>query len=171
MQGIEKFLSVRSAFSFSGEIMGRVWYLILGMVLLSLVACAGGDASETAVTPTPLPLLPPTDILGDPEQGETLYQQRVLGRNGAPGCVTCHSLVEDVVLVGPSHYGLAERAAQIAPDQSAEIYLWQSVVQPDAHVTEGFLADDMYGQYATELEVQQVVDLVAYMLTLRSSTN
>lgn len=139
-----------------------------GLLLLAwLVACRSGDGIATAVSPTPLPVIPPSDLTGDPARGQTLYERRVLGSGGAPGCVTCHSLAADVVLVGPSHYGLADRVAQMAPNQDAALYLWQSIVDPAAHVSEGFSASDMYGQYAIELTTQEVADLVAYMLTLR----
>lgn len=143
----------------------------IGRVLWALLLILGVACRETAAeNPTPLPSLPPANLSGDPAQGETLYNQRVLGRSGAPGCVTCHSLAENVNLVGPSHYGLADRVAQEAPDQTAVTYLWQSIVEPDAHITTGFAAGVMYRKYATELTAQQVADLVAYMLTLRSST-
>lgn len=134
-----------------------------GVLILWLVGC--GAPGPTAVSPTPLPLFPPPSLTGDPVRGQTVYERRVLG-SGAPGCVTCHSLAPDVVLVGPSHFGLADRVAQMAPEQDAALYLWQSIIDPSAHVTEGFTASDMYGQYAVALTAQEVADLVAYMLTL-----
>lgn len=134
-----------------------------GLLVVWLVGCGANE--PTAVSPTPFPLFPPPDLTGDPARGQTLYERRVLGE-GAPGCVTCHSLAPGVVLVGPSHYGLADRVAQMVPEQDAALYLWQSIVDPSAHVTQGFDAREMYAQYATQLTAQEVADLVAYMLTL-----
>jgi len=129
-----------------------------------LAAC-----TRTVETLTPLPTVPPqppTGITGDPERGERLYWQPIVGSNNAPGCITCHSLAEGVVLVGPSHYGLANYADDVVPGQSAEAYLWTSIINPNAHITAGFNADEMYAQYGSELSVQDVADLVAFMLTL-----
>ncbi|MCA9933726.1 MAG: c-type cytochrome [Ardenticatenaceae bacterium] len=139
------------------------WLILLGIVLL-LAACH--RAVETAV---PIPTAPPqqpADIIGDAERGERLYWQPILGSNGAPGCITCHSLAEGIILVGPSHYGLADYASDVVPEQTAEAYLWTSIVNPNAHLTDGFVADEMYGQYAANLTVQEIADLVAFMLTL-----
>lgn len=149
---------------FLGCVVGACRWLWWGLLTFLLVACGG--TTETAVTPTPVPSQMPTDIVGDPVRGEALYQQRLLGWNGAPGCVTCHSLVADITLVGPSHYRLADRAANAVPDQSAAAYLWTSIVDPNAHITAGYAPGDMYGQYATELTMQEIADLVVYMLTL-----
>ncbi|MBE2199272.1 MAG: c-type cytochrome [Anaerolinea sp.] len=139
------------------------WFLLL-LFLWGLAACA--DAGDTAVPLPTVPAHPPAELTGDADRGEVLYQRRVLGSQGAPGCVTCHSLAPNVVLVGPSHYGLADRAAAAVPDQPAAIYLWVAIVDPNAHLTDGYEANAMYGQYAAELSAQDVADLVAYMLTL-----
>ncbi len=124
-------------------------------MLLLLAACGGGgDAvDETAVG-------------GDAARGERLYNQTVIGSASAPGCITCHSLEPDVVLVGPSHAGLASRAGNYVPGMSAEEFLRQSIVDPDAHVVEGFPAGVMYQNYGQDLAAPQIDDLVAFMLTL-----
>ncbi|MEZ4644474.1 MAG: c-type cytochrome [Chloroflexota bacterium] len=144
---------------------GRRFLLIL--FLWGLAACT--NAGETAVSPSPVPLSPPADVMGDAALGEKLYQQRVLGQQGAPGCITCHSLVADVVLVGPSHYGLADRAETAVSGQTGRDYLWTSIVDPNTHLTAGYTADTMYTQYAAELTTQDVADLVAYLLTLHEN--
>ena len=76
-----------------------LFFILVLALSLVLVACGGddGDASEPA---------------GDASasRGEELYKQTVIGAASAPGCITCHSLDADVVLVGPPHAGVATRA-------------------------------------------------------------
>jgi hypothetical protein len=45
--------------------------------------------------------------------------------------------------------------------------LHKSIVAPDAFIVEGFVVDLMTQIYGTTLSKQQIVDLVAYMLTLK----
>ena len=94
------------------------------------------------------------------------FAQATIGANNAPGCITCHSLEPDVVIVGPSQAGLATRAETRVPGMSAADYIRQSIVEPNAHIVEGFAEGLMYQNYATDLTEDQINDLVAYTLTL-----
>ncbi len=139
----------------------KMLFAMLILVLaLVLVACGGGGDSgggEEAASGS----------VGDAAHGEELYNQVVIGSASAPGCVTCHSLEEGVVLVGPSHAGVGARAGTYVSGQSAEDYLRTSIVDPNAHIVEGFTPDVMYQNYGEELQARDVNDLVAYMLTLQ----
>ncbi len=104
---------------------------------------------------------------GDAARGEALFAQTTLGSNGAPGCVTCHSLEAGVMLVGPSLADVGLRAETAVSGQSASEYLHTSIVDPNAHVADGFVAGVMYQNYGQDLSEQEIADLVAYMLTLR----
>jgi hypothetical protein len=73
----------------------------------------------------------------------------------------------DVVLVGPSMAGIANRAGSQVSGQSAEDYLRESIVDPDAFVVDGFAAGLMTSTYGSALSEQQIEDLVAYMMTLK----
>lgn len=134
--------------------------ILIFLMALALAACGGGGDSTDSGTDDSAPA--PT---GDATRGEELYKQTTIG--SAPGCVTCHSLEEGVVLVGPSHAGVATRAGTYVEGQSAEEYLRESIVKPDAHVVDGFTAGVMYQNYGTDLTEQQIDDLVAYLLTLK----
>ncbi len=130
--------------------------IMILILALALVACGGddgGDSEEAAP-------------VGDAAQGETLYNGTTIGSASAPGCVTCHSLEEGVVVVGPSHAGVASRAAGYVSGQSAEDYLRASIIDPDAHIVDGFTAGVMYPNYGSDLSDQEIDDLVAYLLTL-----
>lgn len=134
----------------------RFAFLAIAIILFSalLVACGGGDSGSSATS-------------GDPGRGKELYHQTIIGPNAAPGCVTCHSLDPGKTLVGPSHAGVATRAASAVPGMSAEDYLKQSIITPDAHVTEGFTSGVMYQNYGKDLTEQEINDLVAYLMTLK----
>src|SRR5690606_10159088 len=101
--------------------------------------------------------LPP----GDAANGEALFTQAI---SGAPACSTCHSL-DGSALVGPTLQGYAEIAAARVEGESAQDYTYTSIVQPAAHVVNGF-PNAMYNQYGQRLSAQQLSDLIAYLLTL-----
>ncbi|CUS02309.2 Cytochrome c class I [Candidatus Promineifilum breve] len=132
--------------------------ICLSVVLLALVACGGGGGGGGETAPEPEPV-------GDAANGEALFTQPIIG--AAPGCITCHSLEPDVVIVGPSQAGLATRAETRVPGKSAEEYIRESIMTPDAYVVEGFTAGLMYQNYATDLTQEQIDDIVAYTLSLR----
>lgn len=78
--------------------------LVIGALLLSLAACGIDD-----VLPNNSPSDEPTPI-GNVENGEALFAKPTIGANNAPGCITCHSLEADVVIVGPSQAGFCHAA-------------------------------------------------------------
>ncbi len=109
--------------------------------------------------------LPP----GDAERGKSLSE-------GPLGCASCHILTA----VGPKWTaeggvpGIGARADDRFQDSgysgsatSAEQYLFESIVLPNANLVEGFQANLMPQNYADRLSAQDAADLIAYMLTLR----
>ncbi|NOX61656.1 MAG: hydrogenase iron-sulfur subunit [Chloroflexi bacterium] len=102
---------------------------------------------------------------GDPERGRALYFETSLGTNAS--CRICHSLEPGVVLVGPSFAGIASRAATRAPGMSAEEYIRQSILEPDAYVVEGFQPGMEPPNFAELLTEEQIDDLVAFLMTLK----
>lgn len=130
--------------------------IVLVIGALTLAACGGGGASGP-----------------DANRGKALYEQSTIGSASAPGCVTCHTL-DGTTLVGPSHKGLATRAAEIIAGSeytgsatTVAEYLKESIISPDAFIEKGFTPGVMYQNYGTELSEQEINDLVAYMETLK----
>ena len=50
---------------------------------------------------------------------------------------------------------------------SAQEYLHQSIVDPDAYVVDGFAKGQMLRDSAQRLTEEQIQDLVAFLMTLR----
>lgn len=96
--------------------------------------------------------------------GLELLEERLIGFN--PGCITCHSLDEDVTLVGPSLFGIGSRAAGQVAGQSAADYLRESIVNPDAFVVPGFSAGQMATEWTDYLTDEQINSLVEALLEL-----
>lgn len=123
------------------------WKLLL-FSLIFLAAC-GGAVEPTAV---PTPTLTAQETLG-----KTVFQQN---------CASCHSNVADQIIVGPSLFGVGERAAGRVPDQDAETYLLTSIMNPSAYVVAGF--DDLMPQsFAKSLTGEEIDAVIAYLLTLK----
>ena len=96
--------------------------------------------------------------------GEELFAALVLDES--PGCAVCHSIEPGIVMVGPTMSGLREVAADRVPGLSAEAYLRQAIVDPDAHLVDGHAAGIMYAGYGDVLDDEQIELLVEYLLTL-----
>ncbi len=123
-------------------------------LLIGLLASCGGDepatpqaASDRSVAST----------------GIDLFNERVVGSN--PGCVTCHALDGDIVLVGPSLAGLAARADSTVPGMTGAEYVRQAIVDPDAHIVDGFSAGQMAGGWGDLLTTEQIESLVELLLS------
>jgi cytochrome c551/c552 len=146
------------------EVTVRKLVLIFVLLALTLVACGGAEGEDKQAEQKEEPA-PAAGVTGDAAAGETLFNQTVIGSQ--PGCIICHSLEHDKVLVGPSLADVVDHAAEHAPGMPVEAYLRQSILEPDAFAVEGFAADVMPAALANELSEQQVADLVAFLLTLK----
>lgn len=131
--------------------MGKKYVMLLSfaMILASLLlaACGGSDDANAA------------------DAGEQLFKQVTI--DNTPGCKTCHSLEPDIVIVGPSMAGIASRAGDMVSGLSAEDYLRQSILEPDAYIVEGYPTSIMPNVWNEKLTEEQVDSLVGYLLTLK----
>ena len=124
---------------------------ILVVVALLLVGCGGGGSSSGS----------------DASEGEKLFNSATIGSD--PGCATCHSLTPDKVIIGPSLAGIATDASGDAADRgiTTEAMLKIMITDPNDEVVEGFPADTMPQDFATQLTDQQLNDVIAYLMTLK----
>ncbi|PJF21507.1 MAG: hypothetical protein CUN56_10710 [Phototrophicales bacterium] len=125
---------------------------ILGLLILVLFGVGCQSTQDPAQAVNALPV-------GDAERGSLLFQQSI---GGAPTCASCHTL-NDQRLTGPGLAGYGERAATTVSGQSAEVYTYQAIVRPAAHVVAGY-SNIMYTEYSRKLNQQQIADLIAFLL-------
>jgi len=105
-----------------------------------------------------------SEAVGSIKAGEKLFKQATIGNQA--GCSACHSLEPDVILVGPSLAGIARQAGSRVPGMSAEEYIRQSILEPNAYIVEGFPKNIMPSAWGEELTDEHINDLVAYLMTL-----
>lgn len=120
-----------------------------GALVLAAALFSCGNPGSSVVAPTSL-------------DGEELFSFRALGSK--PGCVTCHSLKPDRVLVGPSLAELSERAASTVPGLSDTDYVRTSIIEPQAHEGDEQYASQMPSGYGETLSVAQIDALVNFLL-------
>lgn len=89
---------------------------------------------------------------------------KYLFSNAPAICSTCHSLAPDVVIVGPSLAGVANRAGSRVANMSAEEYLRNSIVHPSDFIVPGF-QDVMQKNFGDVLTSDQINDLIAFLMT------
>ncbi|MBE2220754.1 MAG: c-type cytochrome [Anaerolineae bacterium] len=136
-----------------------IMLLVVALVMVLAACGGGGDSADSGSGDAAAP------AGGDAARGEALYKQTIIGEASAPGCITCHSLDEGVVLVGPSHAGMGARANGAVAGLSADQYLEQSITEPNAHITDGYTEGVMYQFYGNDLSAQEIADLVAFLKT------
>ena len=120
--------------------------------LILLAAAVLLTACSTVATPAPTPTPDPFIL-----QGQAVFNAR---------CATCHALVPDTIIIGPSLYGVATRAETRVEGQSAEEYLTMSVLRPGDYVVEGF-NNVMITNLAKELTSEELNALIAFLMTLK----
>jgi mono/diheme cytochrome c family protein len=141
--------------------------ILLAMMLCALVVNAvywvdrmgvlAGGADSAGATPIALEALPTGNAAG----GESLFR-------GEAACYACHSLEPGETGVGPSLAGLVSRAAADHTKATAEAYILESIVNPDAHIVEGFNGGVMSPNYGQRLSPQQLADLTAFLMAIDS---
>jgi cytochrome c551/c552 len=114
------------------------------------------NAADNAGLPASIAALLPN---ADPGHGRELTVQY--------GCTACHALEEGTNVVGPSWYNIGAIAATRVPDESAALYLYHSIVDPNQYVVEGFLPNLMPQTYQEQLSEEDLADMIQYMLTLQ----
>ena len=152
----------------------KSYFFMFGFCSLFLLTACGGavqptpTATTVPATATAMPTFtpePPTTPVPDPARGQLLYE---LGPEGVyePFCSNCHTLT-NIDHLGPGFEGIADRAATRVPELSAEEYIRQSIVDPEAYIVEGNWPEGefMPTNYAEAYSEQNIIDLVAFLMT------
>ena len=101
---------------------------------------------------------------GDATSDDPVVRGKYLFSNAPAICSTCHSLQADVVIVGPSLAGVANRAGSRVAGLSAEEYIRTSIVHPSEFIVPGF-QDVMQKNFGDVLSSGQINDMIAYLMT------
>ncbi len=131
-------------------------FTMLITLMLSLFILSGCDSEPPSIAFADIDM-----SVADAGSGEKLYAQ---SNNGAPACITCH-LLEEGAGVGPSLVGIASALGNRVDGQSAEEYLYWSILRPSEYLTAGY-SNVMYAKYEEAYEAADIADLIAYLLTL-----
>jgi mono/diheme cytochrome c family protein len=137
--------------------MRKAIFLLALILVLSLAACGGDSAPSGEADSAP----ESEAAVGDAAAGEKVYNE------AAPACITCHSLEPGKSGVGPSLATIGADAGSRVSGQSAQDYVRESIVDPNAFVVDGWAANLMTGTYGSQLSEEQIADLVAYLLSLK----
>ncbi|MEM7535649.1 MAG: c-type cytochrome [Chloroflexota bacterium] len=133
--------------------MMKIQHLFVALTLLTLSGTACGSYTSNA---------PPKPTFTQEEQlGLEVYSRH---------CAACHLLTPDDVKVGPSLYGLADRASSRVEGQDARTYLLTSVLDPSAYLVEGF-EDVMTKGLAKNLASEELDAVIVYLQTLHEEGN
>lgn len=124
-------------------------------------------------TPTEEPTAAPADPIArlvasrDPAAGEVLFNQ--MFAETAFACATCHHIAVPENLIGPTLLNIKEIAATRVEGMSAERYIYNSIVNPNEYLVEGFVAGVMPQNWHEVLSDTEIYEIIAYLLTLDGS--
>jgi len=134
----------------------------VSLFTLVIVVLIAGFASVIPQLESPAPeVLNISGSVSGPELaalGETVFE------SPEGGCTACHAVGREG-LRGPDLAGIGAQAGTIVPGKSAEDYIRESIVDPCAHITEGY--DCLMPQTLLQtLGTAKVTALIAYMQSL-----
>jgi mono/diheme cytochrome c family protein len=123
-------------------------------VLSSMPSNAGASTAEASAPPPFAAAVEAQARNADPSQGEVLFDQY--------GCLTCHASANGVA---PYKVGMGVRAAtRRAPAYSAEAYLYESILEPNAFVVPSYSAGVMPQNFKATIPEKDLYTLIAWML-------
>jgi cytochrome c oxidase subunit 2 len=120
--------------------------LLVGLLALVMAGCGGGGGAkkEAGTQPTST-----THAGGDLEKGKQIFM--------AQGCGGCHALS-----AAGTNGTTGPNLDEVLKGKDAA-FIRESIVKPDAQITEGFAAGLMPKDYGDKLSDQELNDLVAFL--------
>jgi mono/diheme cytochrome c family protein len=122
------------------------------VLILSLAACILAACSASADAPPPTPTLDAVQL-----KGQAVFNLR---------CAQCHTTVPDTVVIGPSLYGIATRAATRVEGYDAEAYIERSILLPNDYLVKDF-TPTMPTNFGKVLTSEELSEVVAYLMTFK----
>ena len=117
------------------------------------------EAYALGLAPTAVPLGPLVDESDPVAQGLAAFN--------AAGCVACHTVSGiSTATVGPVLDGIASRAGDRIAGLSAEEYIRESILEPNAYVVDGFTEGMMLQTFGEILTNDEIDNLITFLLTL-----
>jgi hypothetical protein len=123
-------------------------------VLSSIPSSAGASTAEAAAPPPFAAAVEAQTRIADASQGDVLFDQY--------GCLTCHASANGVA---PYIVGMGVRAAtRRGSSYSAEAYLYESIIDPNAFVVPSYVAGVMPQNFKATIPEKDLYTLIAWML-------
>jgi cytochrome c553 len=123
-------------------------------LVLALMAAACGGGEEVSPTPETVEGEVQQQTIGE---GDAAAGKTVFTDEASPACGTCHTFKA----AGTNSETGPNLDETLADDDRQSIF--QSIVNPDAEITEGFQEGVMPDDYAQKLSEKQLADLVAFL--------
>jgi cytochrome c len=98
---------------------------------------------------------------GNADRGKTLFTEKQ--------CITCHKvpgIAAATGVIGPDLAGIGTRAATQKPNTSAEAYLRESILEPNAFVPPGQQSPSLMVP-PVPVNAAEATDLAAFLLTVK----
>jgi mono/diheme cytochrome c family protein len=129
----------------------RVAAAFIVALVLAVAACGGGEEVTPTAETVEGEIQEQTVGQGDAAAGKAVFTE------ANPSCGSCHTFqaAGTNAQTGPN---LNEALAGDDPQQ-----IYESIVNPNAEITEGFQEGIMPGNYGEQLSEKQLADLVAFL--------
>jgi mono/diheme cytochrome c family protein len=151
----------------------RVFVLIAALLVASMLTAvavlgeshhfgAAGEAPGTTQETTTTSTTPAATSSTERPQGNPAAGKEIFTTTAQPPCASCHTLKEAgaTQTVGPN-------LDDVLKGKDAA-FIHQSIVDPNAEIASGFSAGIMPQVYSTQLNDQQLADLVAFLVQATS---
>mgnify|MGYP006435655363 CR=1 FL=1 len=132
-------------------------YVFFVALLTSLMILSGCKSDPPKIAFTDIDM-----SVADAGSGEKLFHQ---SNNDAPICATCHGDNGNSG-IGPSLKDIVDKAGNRVSGQSAEEYMYWSIISPSRYLVVGY-SNVMYSKYEDVFGAEDIADLIAYLLTLQ----
>lgn len=116
-------------------------------------------------TDEPTPAEEPVQIpAGDPDNGKVLFNE--ISPQTGFSCAICHNVAVPGQIIGPSMLNIKDIAETRVDGETAEEYLYNSILNPDEYIVEGFVGSVMPQTWGDVFSDSDIDDIIAYLMTL-----